>query len=331
MRTSARDVLVAAFRSLPEEDQRECFQALRSAWAETCAGSESLADQYLASLVRVAEELGGTPGVADYKEVQGRLRGTPDEIAPFNPLYQFFGSSWPRALEAIGMSDSLSAASIEARFRKRRIGKVWRFAESQLRDALLSAAEHWGRPPTTGEYEWWRARELELLAARGDEPLVPSTGPFRVRFGSWENALLHFGFTPEQVKERFDGKHVVVQRDPDRYMPEGIEIVELADPKSVRLPLSRAQAERLVAEWNEMPRRSRYVVGARLGLGGREPLTLKQVGEPLELHLSRIQQIQLDAVAALCRATAGGSRAQVPAELREPVIESLHALARLPE
>jgi hypothetical protein len=55
------------------------------------------------------------------------------------------------------------------------------------------------------EFEWWRDRELELARAEGNAALhLPSPSPYRRRWGSWEAALLHFGYTPDQVAERLE-------------------------------------------------------------------------------------------------------------------------------
>lgn len=34
--------------------------------------------------------------------------------------------------------------------------------------------------------------------------ICPSAGPYRRRYGSWQQALLHFGYTPDQVAERLE-------------------------------------------------------------------------------------------------------------------------------
>jgi hypothetical protein len=55
---------------------------------------------------------------------------------------------------------------------------------------------------------------------------------------------------------------------------------------------------------------------------------VRAAAEPLALHLDRIRQLQLDALGALARAAAGGRREKpTPEQLREPVQETLRALA----
>lgn len=63
-----------------------------------------------------------------------------------------FGS-WRRAKEALALSEVTTARRIEARFRYRRVGKVWRFTEDTLRETLASCVEHYGRPPMVSEFE----------------------------------------------------------------------------------------------------------------------------------------------------------------------------------
>jgi hypothetical protein len=62
-----------------------------------------------------------------------------------------------------------------------------------------------GHVPQLAEFEHWRERELELARAKGNDALhLPSDGPYRRRYGSWEKALLALGFTPDEVAERLE-------------------------------------------------------------------------------------------------------------------------------
>lgn len=59
--------------------------------------------------------------------------------------------------------------------------------------------------PQVAEFEHWRHRELELARAQGDDALhLPSAGPYRRRYGSWEQALLKLGYTSDEVAERLE-------------------------------------------------------------------------------------------------------------------------------
>ncbi len=57
----------------------------------------------------------------------------------------------PRALD---LSQATSARKIDARFRARRLGKVWRYTEDTLRETLARCVAHYGRPPQVAEFEW---------------------------------------------------------------------------------------------------------------------------------------------------------------------------------
>jgi hypothetical protein len=127
-----------------------------------------------------------------------------EHVEGFMRVSRHFGS-WRRAKEALALSEVTTARRIEARFRYRRVGKVWRFTEDTLRETLASCVEHYGRPPMVAEFEWWRDRELELARAEGNDAAhLPSPSPYRRRWGTWEAALLHFGYTPDQVAERLE-------------------------------------------------------------------------------------------------------------------------------
>ncbi len=93
------------------------------------------------------------------------------------------------------------------------VGKVCRYSEDwprarealthALRDTLAVCVTHYRRPPLVSEFEWWRDHQLELARAQGNDTLhLPSPTPFRRRWGTWEEALLHCGYTPDQVAER---------------------------------------------------------------------------------------------------------------------------------
>lgn len=74
-----------------------------------------------------------------------------------------------------------------------------------------------------------------------------------------------------------------------------------------------------------MPRRTRYILTVRLGLGGERKRVLREVGEALGVHLSRIQQVQLYALDALVESV--GEPKHARAGLRADVIETLRTLA----
>lgn len=332
MATSGPDLLVASYLTLSDAEQEEAFERVHKLRVERLAGTDSETARYICSLRRVAEDVGRAPTVDDYKAAQARWTQAGKPIDSFTRVYRHFGS-WPRAQEALVLSDVTTAKKIDARFRSRKIGKVWRYTEELLRETLLRAAEHWGRPPSTAEFEWWRDRELELAQANGDEHAhLPSTTPYRNRFKTWEGALLHFGFTPAQVAERLEGKVQPHNQNADPYLPEGLPVAELQSANGQELALGGERLDRMLAEWERLARRSRYVLTVRLGLAGGQKLNLRETAEPLGLHLATISRLQADAVGALSRAAAGGRRRRPnPAQLRGPVLETLTKLAVSPE
>jgi hypothetical protein len=103
--------------------------------------------------------LGDTPGVEGYKAVSTELPEAGEDVEPFSRLYRFFGRSWPRAREALKLSGQTSERRLEARLKNRRLGKIARYIEDTLRDAITSCVEHYARPPSVTEYSWWREQK----------------------------------------------------------------------------------------------------------------------------------------------------------------------------
>lgn len=328
--TSGADLLVVAFRSLAPGEQDEVFERLRHVMTVRDAADESVMGRCLRSLLRVAEHIGGVPSVDDYRQVSKALRAAGEDVESFNQLYKHFGS-WPRAMQALELSETTTPERIQARFAARKVGKVWRYSPERLREVLLNAAAHWGRPPSVAEFEHWRERELEVLRATGDpEAHLPSSSPYRRRYGTWEGALLHHGFTTDEVALRLEQSEQPRRHDPDAYLPDGLPIAELArvfDPATV--PLDAAAVGRLRAAYDALPRRSQYVLTVRLGLGDTPVLTLKQAAEPLAVHLSTIHQVQALAVEALSRAVAN-RKGQDWTKVTSDVLAALRVLARMP-
>jgi len=202
--TSAVDALLIVFESLPEGERAEAFERLSERRIEHLAGEDSETAQLIRSLRWVAEQVGRTPTVTEYRDVERTHRGTHKAIEETNQVIRHFGS-WRRAREALDLSQATSARKIDARFRARRLGKVWRYTEDTLRETLVRCVAHYGRPPQVAECEWWRERELELARAQGDDALhLPSPTPYRRRWETWEGALLHCGYTPDEVAERLE-------------------------------------------------------------------------------------------------------------------------------
>lgn len=204
MSTTASDALVILFVALPEDEQEEAFQRIFDARSLRLAGTESDTERFLRSLRRVADHVGHTPTVEEYKRASRELIETGESIETFAHVYARFGS-WPRVREALTLPETTTVRSVEARFRARKVGKVWRFTEDTLRETMARCVQHYWRPPMVAEFAWWRDRELELGRLVGNDCLhLPSPRPYQRRWGNWEAALLHFGYTPDQVAERLE-------------------------------------------------------------------------------------------------------------------------------
>jgi hypothetical protein len=322
---SGADALVVLYEALAPEEQDGAYERIHEARLRKQGVAETELAMHVRSLRRVAEAIGREPGVDDYKLVSERLRGEGEDIQPFSRLYRFFGS-WPRAREALKLSGETSASMLEARLRSRRLGKIARYTEDALREVMAQAVEHYKRPPSVAEFSWWRRQQLALAHAQGeDDPQLPSDSTYRSRWRTWEAALLHFGYTPEQVALRLEQRDQVFNGSADRYLPEDLPVATLAGELPEGLALSAEEAERVRETYEAMPRRTRYVLTVRLGLGVPKR-TLRDAAEPLALHLTRIQQLQLYAQDALLQAAAEGRRTTRPG-LRAAVMEGLRAMS----
>lgn len=204
LQTSGAELLLAAFRALSADEQDQALRLMTDARLERDAEQGSETARFIASLVRAHEVAGPELSPGAYKAAQRHLQERGIEIEPIGRVIRHFGS-WRRAKEALALSASESTLRIETRFRSRRLGKVWRYTEETLRDTVSRCASDLGHVPQVAEFDFWRQRELELAEAQGNDALhLPSAGPYRRRYGSWELALLHFGFTSDQVAERLE-------------------------------------------------------------------------------------------------------------------------------
>ncbi len=196
--------MAIGFAALSEEEQDEAFTQMADVRLNRLATSKSRRDRMIASLARAASVAEGELTVAAYKAARVELLTRGVEIAEINQIVRHYGS-WRVAKEALELSGELSTKVIEARFQRRRLGKIWRYSETTLRETLARCVEHYGHVPQVAEFSWWRERELELARKTGDDALhLPSPTPYRRRYGSWEQALLHFGYTSDQVNERLE-------------------------------------------------------------------------------------------------------------------------------
>jgi hypothetical protein len=160
--------------------------------------------RYIRSLRRVAEVVGREPSVDDYRDQSPILISAGEDVETFRHLYGYFGS-WRRAREALRLAETTTARRIEARFQSRRMGKIARYTDETLKETLERCAAEYGHPPRVNEFEWWRERELELARAAGTDTLqLPSSNPYRKRWGTWEGALAHFGFPQDKIEQRLE-------------------------------------------------------------------------------------------------------------------------------
>lgn len=328
--TGGVEALLVLYEALSPGERDAAYERISGRRAAERGAEETELARNLRSLRRVAEVVGRTPSVDDYRLVSKRLHAAGEDVQHFTALYRHFRHSWALAREALEMSERSSTRRVEARLRSRRLGKVVRYPEADLRETIARAVEHYGRPPSVAEFKWWRERQIELAGAEGREhPNIPSDSCYRSRWKTWEAALLHLGYTPDQVALRLEQRSQVFNANADPYLPDDLPVAALAGAEEgspAGLPLSQDEAERVRACFEAMPRRTRYVLTVRLGLGVPQQ-RLRDAAEPLALHLTRIHQLQLYALDALLHAASDGHRMTRPG-LRTDIIEGLRGMAR---
>lgn len=202
---TAVDLLVIGFEALSATEQDDALARLQQRHLESRAGTESESARFVTDLRRAAEHLGSADlSWDDYKLARKELRGQDLELADINRIVRHFGS-WRRAKEALTLSETTPVSRIEARFRARRLGKIWRYTDETLKETLARCVTDLGRVPQVAEFEWWRQRELELAEAQGNDALhLPSPTPYRKRWQTWEKALLHFGYSQAAIDGRLE-------------------------------------------------------------------------------------------------------------------------------
>jgi HNH endonuclease len=196
--TKPADMVAVLFQSLRPDEQDAVFARLKELRLLRLAGEGSVMSRFLNGLRRVQEEVEGELSVGDYRAIQPRLMKAGEDIPPIGQVIKHFGS-WKRAKSALLMSEDETASKIDARFRLRRVGKVHRYREETLRETLARCAAYVGHVPLVVEFDLWRNRELELAKAQGQDISLPSSGPYRSRYGTWAKALLHFGFSQDEI------------------------------------------------------------------------------------------------------------------------------------
>ena len=202
--TSAPGLLLIAYRALSTDEQEEAFGLINQARLQRLAGENSEFGQLIASLKTVADALGEAPGIDDYKRIRRELEAEGQTLEPVSRILKHFNGSWYLAKEALGLSEGSSARKIEARFARRKRGKVWRYTDLTLKDILDRAVADIGHVPQVAEYDHWRQRELELAKARGEELHLPCAAVYRRRWQTWEGALRFFGYSEAEIAGRLE-------------------------------------------------------------------------------------------------------------------------------
>ena len=232
--TSGVQALLVVFAALTPEEQEEAFVELRTLRVEAQDEAEREMDTYLRSLRRVAEVIGHTPGVPEYKEVSVALREQGEDIEPFTRLYRYFGTSWARArrhlnclarrgprpskrASRIGVSASPGATP------RTNCGKRWRPA-SRTSAGL----------PTRRTIPGGASGSSNLRERSAGTVCTSRRRTYRERWGGWEPALLHFGYTPDTRAHQLARRESVLFAEDEPHLPDGLSVAKLA-------PVARAQ------------------------------------------------------------------------------------------
>lgn len=203
MPLSATALFLVAFNALTPAQQEEVYGEISEARLRRIAGEDDELTAVLRSLRAISAHVGEELTPALYKAAHKKLRAAGESIHEFNQVVRFFGS-WRRAKEALDLSETSTPFKIEARFRARMVGKVHSYREETLRQTLADCVCELGRVPLVIEFELWRKKEMELAKAQGKEVFIPSDSPYRTRWGTWEDALAHFGYDLSEIKARLE-------------------------------------------------------------------------------------------------------------------------------
>lgn len=192
------------FAALSDPEQEEALARITDLRLRSRAGEENETGQMLRSLLAVRDRLGHTPTPDDYRQAHAELLDQGVEIEPLSRVIKHFGS-WRVAKEALQLSGVTTPRKIDARFRSRRLGKVWRYTEQTLQETLARCVADLGHLPQVAEFDHWRQRELDLARASGDDALhLPSATPYRKRWETWAGALSHFGYSEAAIEGRLE-------------------------------------------------------------------------------------------------------------------------------
>lgn len=168
-------------------------------------------DELKTAMSTCAAAVGRVPLLSEYdawrrRELElARTRGELPRV-PSPAAFRRRYTSWEGALSACGYSSAEIYVRLEPRpGLSERVLKVDRYSEKTLRVTLERCASELGHVPLSEQFDAWRQALLRRTRARS--VVLPSNSPYRRRFGTWERALLHFGFTPAEIDaQRRDGR-----------------------------------------------------------------------------------------------------------------------------
>lgn len=231
----------------------------------------------------------------------------------------------PAPGERESQSPETSGAALVSPALVREPGAVWRYSDEALSHILLEAMRAVGHPPTVAEFDAWRAQHAAAMRATGKgRGRLPSTAPYRRRWGSWLRALAHHGADETTVfqipGDEFDWRRVGPNVDVG--LPGDLLVAELSVAQGAG-PLADDKVQALLHAWSRLPRRTRYVLTSRLELLGPSS-TFKALGGALGVSARRVQQVHGEGYARLCRDVLGP---QADEAAREAVAETLRRLA----
>lgn len=158
-------------------------------------------DELCRALHDCAAEFGRPPLSEEYrkwrqKEIDlAKARGEDAWLPGYAAYYRRF-KSWEKALIHFGFDRDEVYARLERR--QAEVGKVDRYTDETLEKTLRRAVKALGHIPMADQFDKWRKKVIKESRARSI--VIPSSSPYRSRFGSWQNALLHFGYSQDEIE-----------------------------------------------------------------------------------------------------------------------------------
>jgi hypothetical protein len=204
-RTDAVDVLLAGFHVLSDAEKDAFSQRVQQAQMDRLTSSHDELGRFLRSIESAAAHAGCDPADLTVTQYRQAIRDGID-LEPLSRLLKRL-RSWRQAREAFQLSRTKSLAVVDLRLSRRQVkAKVWRYSTETLKAFFAEAVQHYGgRVPLASELDEYRERRLEVARASGDDALhLPQTNAYRRRWGTYEEACLAMGYTPDHVAERLE-------------------------------------------------------------------------------------------------------------------------------